>query len=124
MPPECKEFVESAKINLEATNKLLFGTLPLHRFWRTKTWRKMVNAQGTILSYASMLVEEKMKEIEEGIVGEEAGDVHEELGDDFLTYMVHSGKMDLEEIAANAVDLLAAGVDTVSCLGMHKKSCL
>ena len=113
MPPECKEFVECTKINFETTNKLLYS-IPLHRLWRTKNWRKMVNAQGTMLSYASKLVEEKMKEIEEGMVAEEAGDVHAELSDDFLTHMVHSGKMDLERIAVNAIDLLTGGVDTVS----------
>ena len=91
MPPECKEFVECTKINFETTNKLLYS-IPLHRLWRTKNWRKMVNAQGTMLSYASKLVEEKMKEIEEGMVAEEAGDVHAELGDDFLTHMVHSSR--------------------------------
>ena len=34
---------------------------------------------------------------------------------DFLTYLVHSGKMSLEAITANVIDLMMAGVDTVSC---------
>ena len=33
---------------------------------------------------------------------------------DFLTYLVHSGKMDLNAITANVIDLMTAGVDTVS----------
>ena len=33
---------------------------------------------------------------------------------DFLTYLVHSGKMDLGAITANVIDLMTAGVDTVS----------
>ena len=33
---------------------------------------------------------------------------------DILTYLVHSGKQSLEEAATNAVDLMTAGIDTVS----------
>ncbi len=37
-----------------------------------------------------------------------------ELGTDFLTYMIHSGKMGVHDIVVNAIDLLTAAVDTVS----------
>jgi hypothetical protein len=35
------------------------------------------------------------------------------VGVDFITFMMHAGKMDLETIASNAADLMAGGVDTV-----------
>ena len=33
---------------------------------------------------------------------------------DFLTYMLLSGKMTIKEITSNSLDLLMAGIDTVS----------
>lgn len=114
MPPDCREFVDNAHVNLETTNKLLYGGLPLHKLWKTKTWKEMVNAQDMMLSYAGKQVEEKIKAIEESSAALEAGDALAELGEDFLTYMIHSGKMSMQEIAVNAIDLLLAGVDTVS----------
>ena len=41
------------------------------------------------------------------------------VGDDFLSHMIYSGKMDVKEIAVNSIDLLAAGVDTVK-MGAEK----
>jgi cytochrome P450 len=107
MPPECKEFVENTKINFDTTNKLMFS-IPFHRLWRTRKWKKMVNALNYIISYAGKLVKERISEIAKD------ADANAELGDDFLTYMILSGKMGTEEIAVNAIDLLGAGVDTVS----------
>ncbi len=65
-------------------------------------------------SFSSSLIQAKIEEIEKRAVENTVDD--DDAGDDFLTHMVYSGKMDVKEIAVNAVDLLAAGVDTVSRL--------
>ena len=33
---------------------------------------------------------------------------------DFLTYIIHSGQMGLEDAVVNSIDLISGGVDTVS----------
>ncbi len=110
MPPDCKEFVDSVHIMMETTNKLLFG-FPFHKIWRTKKWKALIDSSNTMLSHCSKLVDEKIDQIEKS---SKAGETEAELGTDFLTHMIHSGKMGVDEIAVNAVDLLTAGVDTVS----------
>jgi cytochrome P450 len=124
MPPECKKFVDSAKINLDATSKLIFS-IPFHRLWRTKNWKRMVNALDYMWSFAGELVKEKILEIEEKNAAAGNTDIHAELGDDFITYMILSGKMGTEEIAVNAIDMLGAGVDTVSasCINIAMHGC-
>ena len=109
MPPECKHFVDSIHTFFEATSKVLFG-FPLHKLWRTKNWKTLVSSFDDVFTYASGQINEKIKEIEEAGKSEKAD---AELGMDFLTYMIHSGTMSVEEIAVNAIDLLSAGVDTV-----------
>ncbi len=110
MPPDCKKFVESMDSFLESTNKLIFG-LPFHKLWKTKNWKALVNSLDTAYKFCSSQIQEKFKEIEEA---EKEPD--SEVGMDFLSYMIHSGKMSKEVIAVNAVDLMSAGVDTVSPL--------
>lgn len=56
----------------------------------------------------AQVTEEDKRLLEEG--GE---DDEPPVGVDFVTFMMHAGKMDLETIATNAVDLMAGGVDTV-----------
>ena len=56
----------------------------------------------------AQVTEEDKRLLEEG--GE---DDEPPAGVDFVTFMMHAGKMDLETIATNAVDLMAGGVDTV-----------
>lgn len=112
MPPDCRQFVDDIHTFLGTTEKLLYG-LPLHKIWRTGNWKKLIRSQKGILSYAGNLVNQKIREIAKEDA-ESADNVQAELGTDFLTYMVHSGKMSVEEVAVNAMDLLNAGVDTVS----------
>ena len=56
----------------------------------------------------AQVTEEERRLLEEG--GE---DDEPPVGVDFITFMMHAGKMDVNTIATNAVDLMAAGVDTV-----------
>ena len=113
MPQECKGLVDDLHTMLVTTSKMLNG-IPFHKLWKNKNWKTLVSSMDGMLSYAGGLVNEKVKKIElaeEGDVGLET-----EEGMDFLTYMLHSssGKMTVEEIAVNAIDLILAGVDTVS----------
>lgn len=115
MPPECKKFVDDVHSFTATTGKILFG-LPFHKIWRTKQWKELVNSLDGILTYTGHQVNQKIKKIEreEKEEADEAGENQAELEMDFLTNMIHSGKMSVNEIAVNAMDLLTAGVDTVS----------
>lgn len=109
VPPECNQFMEDMNAFLESTQKLMYG-LPLHKLWRTKTWDAMVNSEGSKIAFTAKMVKEKISQINAA-----AEMTSTELGNDFLTYMIHSGRMDAEEIAVNAIDLISGGIDTV-CL--------
>lgn len=112
MPQECKGLVDDLHTMLVITNKMLVG-IPFHKLWKTKNWKALVGSVDRMLSYAGRQVDDKIKKIEEAERGDGLG---AEEGMDFLTYMLHSssGKMTVEEIAVNAIDLILAGVDTVS----------
>ena len=56
----------------------------------------------------AQVTEEEKRLTEEGAEDDEPA-----VGVDFVTFMMHAGKMDVDAIAGNAVDLMAAGVDTV-----------
>ncbi len=83
MPQECKELVNNLDEFISVTVELLFS-IPFHKLWRTKKWKRLVNTTEAFFTYAKCHVDQKIKEIEEGNVGE---DVQAELGMDFLTYM-------------------------------------
>ena len=61
-------------------------------------------------------IKEKLEEIKEEDTRalENDEDQQAPVGVDFLTYMSHAGKMPLEKITSNAIDLMSAGIDTVS----------
>ena len=56
-----------------------------------------------------------MTEEEKRLLEEGEEDAEPPVGVDFITYMIHAGKMDLETIVTNSFDLMSAGVDTVNC---------
>ena len=112
MPLECKLFVDGIQNFMETTINLLF-TLPIHKIWPTKKWKALVNIMDNLYTYASGHVNEKIAELGKKEKLNELEKADAELGMDFLTYMIHSGTMSIEELAANAIDLLIAGVDTV-----------
>ena len=60
-----------------------------------------------------------MTEEDKRLVEEGGEDDEPPVGVDFITFMMHAGKMDLETIATNAIDLMAGGVDTVSISSSH-----
>jgi hypothetical protein len=68
-------------------------------------------------NFGDELVKEKILEIEEKTAAAENADIHAELGDDFLTYLILSGKMGADEIAVNAICMLTAerGCRALAC---------
>ena len=114
VPEDCQEFIDELQEFLHSTQDILFG-LPFHKLWATKSWKRLSNAQQKVYDIAMSYIEQKNKEIkEEDKRSIEVGDDYEAPDHvDFLTYMMHAGKMSPEEITANALDLMAAGVDTV-----------
>ena len=68
----------------------------------------------SVNNLAMKFINERMQEIteEEKHALEDSKEVPGEV--DFLTYLMHSEKMSPEELSTNTVDLLMAGVETVS----------
>ena len=116
MPPDCQKFVDDIHRFTASSEKILFG-IPFHRIWKTKQWKEFVSSFGDFLSYANEQVEQKLQEMEQQAQNNpDGGDVQAELGMDFVTYMVHSGKMSVDEVVVHSMDLLIAAVDSVSCM--------
>lgn len=115
VPEDCQEFIDELQEFLHSTQDILFG-LPFHKLWATKSWKRLSNAQQKVYDIAMSYIEQKNKEIkEEDKRSIEVGEDYEAPDHvDFLTYMMHAGKMSPEEITANALDLMAAGVDTTA----------
>ena len=115
IPEDCQEFISHIQNFNLATQDLMFG-LPFHKFYPTKPWKRLVEAQSGAYKISMRHIEEKLKEIEKQDQLLTAEDSEPSENEDFVTYMVHKRKMSLEELTVNAGDLLGAGVDTVSCL--------
>ena len=109
MPQDCKDLVDNIHKFTVVSTEMFFG-IPFHRLWRTKKWDRLIESLGAIFDYTKGHIDQKIKEIQEG----KEGDFQAELGMDFLTYMIHSGQLSIADIAMDAIDLLTAGVDTVS----------
>ena len=80
----------------------LMSALPLYKIYPTKLWKTLVNDQITIHKLSMKMINEKLAEIEEeDRKALEAASGEEEAPEkvDFITYMVHSGKMSVEEVA-------------------------
>ena len=110
VPPDCQEFISCVQGFVTTTSDIMM-TLPFYKSQVNKLWNKLLEQINYIYEYASELIQEKIEEIKRHA---SEGKDNEEQGDDFLSHMVCSGKMDVKEIAVNAIDLLAAGIDTVS----------
>ena len=113
MPQNCREFVDNVRGFLDTTNKLFMG-LPLHKIIKTQNWKNLIKHLGISFSIASGLIKSKIEEIER-----EAQTGEGEKKDDFLSHMIYSGKMSVEEVIVNAIDLMKAGIDTVRLLEEH-----
>ena len=113
IPPVCQEFIVQVNKLFSSGPDLVFS-LPFYYLWETKPWKAAVNAMKSTNNLAMMLIEERMQEINEE--DKRALKENEEVPAkvDFLTYLMHSGKLTHKELSVNFVDLLNAGVETVS----------
>ena len=113
--PDSQEFITTVGKFFSDVTDLIFSLL-LYRIYPTKIWKSVVSSNIKIYKLARKFINEKLAEIEEeDRKALEASSSEEEAPDqvDFLTYLVHSGKMSIEEVSVNIVDLLSAGVETV-----------
>ena len=89
---------------------------PFYYLWETKPWKAAVDAMISTKKLAMKLINERMQEVkeeeEEKCVLKESEEVPAKV--DLLAYMMHSGKLSPKELSVNFVDLLNAGVETVS----------
>lgn len=115
-PPECQEFIDQVGDFFDSTLKVFFS-LPVYLIYRNKTWRTAVNCQRAVKDLAMNFITKRLDEIDEESkkLLEQNTEDEVPVKVDFLTYLVHSGKMSLDAITANVIDLMTAGVDTVSC---------
>ena len=114
--PESQEFITAVGNLFTGAIEVLLS-LPLYRIYPTKAWKAFIKDNMQVHRLARKFINEKLAEIEEeDRKALEASSSEEEAPDkvDLLTYLVHSGKMSIEEVSVNIVDLLTAGVETVS----------
>ena len=104
-----QEFIDNVQEFISVSQDLLFG-LPLYKVFPTKSWKRLEKSQVKINDIAKSYIEEKIKEIKSSanLSNQPQKSV------DFLTYMILSGQLSVEEASINAMDLLGAGIDTVS----------
>ena len=113
VPQDCQELIDTLQELLLSTQRLM-TRLPVHIVWSTKEWKFLKQKMKILYDLSLRHVKEKLEEIREeehgrALEGSEAPDKV-----DLLTYLVLSGKQSLEEAATNAIDLITAGIDTVS----------
>ncbi len=115
---ESKEYISTVSQFFLSFSDLIFS-LPLYKIFPTKSFKSVVNCQRSLLLQTNKFIDKKLAEIaEEDRRALEAASGEEEAPDkvDFITYLVHSGKLNVNEVSANIMDILSAGVETVSVL--------
>ena len=112
-PPDCVEFILSVH-QLFKTLLDLAISLPVHNLWENKAMRQAIKAQENVFRIAHKYVKERVEEID--LLDEKilAGSEEAPPKVDFLTYLMHSGTQNMEDVTANVIDMLMAGVDTVT----------
>jgi len=117
VPPDCQEWIDVIQDLMASTQKVMMGP-PIYKYIPTKAYRKMKESITRLYQLAIKRVKQKMDEItEEDRRLAEAGEGEEGEAPaqvDFLTYLMHSGKMTTGEVAINCIDMMTGGVDTVS----------
>lgn len=114
-PHDCQLFIEAIGTFFRSSQELALS-LPLYKLLNTKPWRNLKESVQTINTNASLHIQQRLNEIKEKDLKAEGQSGEEEVPEkvDFLTYIIHSGQMSLDDIVVNAVDLIGGGVDTVS----------
>lgn len=114
-PHDCQLFIEAIGTFFRSSQELALS-LPLYKLLNTKPWRNLKESVQTINTNASLHIQQRLNEIKEKDLKAEGQSGEEEVPEkvDFLTYIIHSGQMSLDDIVVNAVDLIGGGVDTTS----------
>ena len=109
-------FMDNMNVTFKLLSRLQTTKLPLHKLWPTKDVRALEQAAITTYDFAKKYVEKVLEIKEEDKRALERRAEEEEAPDkvDLLTYLLHSRGMSVEEATTNAMDLMAAGVETVS----------
>ena len=117
VPPDCQEWIDVIQELMASTQKVIME-LSLYKYIPTKAYRTMKESIRRVYQLAIERVKQRMDEItEEDRRLAEAREGEEEEAPaqvDFLTYLMHSGKLSVEEVATNCIDMITGGVDTVS----------
>ncbi|XP_070562972.1 1,25-dihydroxyvitamin D(3) 24-hydroxylase, mitochondrial-like [Ptychodera flava] len=122
--PEAQEFIQAVHDMFESLMWLFIFPVHLHKRFNSKPWRKQLRAWDTIFALAKTLIDERVNDVTKRLTSGEDIDVE---GTDFITYLFIKGTLEIDEIYANATELLAAAVDTTSntflwvlyCLAKH-----
>lgn len=108
LPPDCQKFITFVQDYFDSFLDIVLS------LWKTKKFKNAVRLQEGVKEYAMKFISERMGEIREE--DKKALEEDTEIPDkvDFLTYLLHSSNLTVEEITSNIVDLLMAGVETTS----------
>ncbi|NXU81399.1 CP27A protein, partial [Oreotrochilus melanogaster] len=105
VPAETQRFIDS--INLMFKNSIFATVLPR---WSRKVlpfWDRYLDSWDTIFAFGKTLIDRKMKELEGQVErGKEVSG--------YLSYLLASGRLSLDEVYGSVAELLLAGVDTTS----------
>ncbi|KAI6065210.1 hypothetical protein LUU34_00082400 [Aix galericulata] len=105
VPAETQHFIDS--INLMFKNSIFATVLPR---WSRKVlpfWDRYLDSWDTIFAFGKNLIDRKMKELEGQVErGKEVSG--------YLSYLLASGRLSLDEVYGSVAELLLAGVDTTS----------
>ncbi|XP_077865314.1 cytochrome P450 27C1-like [Saccoglossus kowalevskii] len=114
VPADTQKFIAAITQMFVSQGWLFVLPLALHRNLKSKPYTRHMEAWDTIFDVATRLVQTKIKSIfKEDELGNNK-DTNEEHEAEFLTYILSTQKLSLEEIIGNITEILLAGVDTTS----------
>ncbi|XP_053554121.1 sterol 26-hydroxylase, mitochondrial isoform X2 [Bombina bombina] len=106
IPPETQKFIDS--IGYMFKNSVYVTFLPKWTRRVLPYWDRYIEGWDNIFYYGNKLIDKKMSEIQSRL---EKG---EEVKGEYLTYLLSSGKLSIEDVYGSVTELLLAGVDTTS----------
>lgn len=104
--PETQKFIDS--IGLMLRNSVYTELLPKWTRGILPYWKNYLEAWDTIFDYGRKLINNKMEKIQDRL------DSGQEMQGEYLTYLLSSGALTLDEVCGSMGELLQAGVDTTS----------
>ncbi|XP_015214819.2 sterol 26-hydroxylase, mitochondrial [Lepisosteus oculatus] len=106
IPPDTQRFIQAVGEMLRLSEPVLFFPRWTRSF--LPFWEKFVSSWDDLYDVAKRLIDKKVKEMSEKI---EKGETVEGM---YLTYLLSSKKLSLDEIYVSITELLLGGVDTTS----------